>query len=129
MHNFMYVFNKKLFHFYLELRLRTLEISWTKSNRCISKILIRFGSFLAFLEKNTIWPYLVIFGLFLDVIWLCACAEAYQPWSVLVLVSKATSTSTSSVTSTRNITCKFQNASKYFHSYKNQPRRPHVALF
>ena len=86
MHNFMYVFNKKLFHFYLELRLRTLEISWTKSDRCISKILIRFGSFLAFFEKNTIWPYLVIFGLFLDVIWLCACAEAYQPCSKCGLV-------------------------------------------
>jgi hypothetical protein len=39
------------------------------------KILIRFGSF----QKNEIWPYLVEFGLFLKVIWLCACAKAYQP--------------------------------------------------
>jgi hypothetical protein len=45
-----------------------------------SKILIRFGSFLAFFQKNEIWPYLVEFGLFLKVIWLCACAKAYQPW-------------------------------------------------
>jgi hypothetical protein len=44
-----------------------------------SKILIRFGSFLAFFKKNEIWPYLVEFGLFLKVIWLCACAKAYQP--------------------------------------------------
>ena len=33
------------------LRLGTIEISWTKSDQCISKILIRFGSFLAFFEK------------------------------------------------------------------------------
>jgi hypothetical protein len=44
-----------------------------------SKILIIFGSFLAFFKKNEIWPHLVEFGLFLKVIWLCACAKAYQP--------------------------------------------------
>ena len=34
---------------------------------------------MAFFQKNEIWPYLVEFGLFLKVIWLCACAKAYQP--------------------------------------------------
>jgi hypothetical protein len=45
----------------------------------MSKILFGFGSFLAFFQKNEIWPYLVEFGIFLKVIWLCACAKAYQP--------------------------------------------------
>ena len=42
----------------------------------IDKIWLFFG----FFQKNEIWPYLVEFGLFLKVIWLCACAKAYQPW-------------------------------------------------
>ena len=47
----MYVFNIKVFQFYLELRLKTPEISLTKSDRCISKIWISFSSFLTFLEN------------------------------------------------------------------------------
>ena len=41
----------------------------------IDKIWLFFG----FFQKNEIWPYLVEFGLFLRVIWLYACAKAYQP--------------------------------------------------
>jgi hypothetical protein len=52
-----------------------------------SKILLRFGSFLAFFQKIEIWPYLVEFGLFLKVIWLCACAKAYQPWFIISSVA------------------------------------------
>jgi hypothetical protein len=38
-------------------------------------------------SKNEIWPYLVEFGLFLKVIWLCACAKAYQPYVPTLLVT------------------------------------------
>ena len=74
--NFMHVFNIKLFHFYLDLRLRTLEISWIKSARCRSKILKRFGSFLAFffekiefgLSKLNLAFFQCNLALYLDVI-------------------------------------------------------------
>ena len=50
----------------------------------IDKIWLFFG----FFQKNEIWPYLVEFGLFLKVIWLCACAKAYQPCLCQAIICK-----------------------------------------